>query len=57
MRPRIDTGDTARLVSMVDHPEVHLKTADDALFGVYQDWVHQNIVNHLDGVIKEDVNY
>ena len=24
------------------------------LFGVYQGWVHKNIVNHLDGGITED---
>ena len=39
---------------MSDHPEVRLKAADYALFGVYQDWVHQNPRNHLDDVIKED---
>ena len=39
---------------MVDLPKVRLKVSDDALYGVYQDWVQQNPVNHLDGGIKEN---
>ena len=38
-------------------PEVHIRGADDTLYGVYQDWVHQNPGNHLDGEIKEDVKW
>ena len=29
-------------------------TSDDALFGVFQDWVHQNPGTHLYGGIYED---
>ena len=36
LRPRVEAGDAVRLESMADHPEVRLKAADDALFGVYQ---------------------
>ena len=52
--PRVNSGNTARLSSMADHPEVRLKAYKDALFGVYQDWVHQNPGNHLDNGINED---
>ena len=38
----------------VDLPKVCLKGSGNALYGVYQDWVHQNPGNHLDGGIKED---
>ena len=54
LRPRVEAGDAIRLESMADHPEVRLKAAGDALFGVYQGWVHQNTRNNLDGGIKED---
>ena len=39
---------------MENLPDVHLLGAYDMLFGVYQDWVHQNPGNHLDGGITED---
>ena len=40
-------------MSADDHPKVHLKAAANELFGVYQDWVHQNNGTHLDGGITE----
>ena len=54
LRPRVDAVDAAHLLSTANHPEVCLKAADDALFSVYQDWVHQNTGTHLDDVINED---
>ena len=39
---------------MEDHPKVRLKSYKDALFGVYQDWVHQNPGNHIGDGINED---
>ena len=52
--PCVDAGETARLVRTSDHPKVCLKAAGDAIFGVYQYWVHQHTVNNLDGGIDED---
>ena len=53
-RLHVDASSTARLVSEGDLPGVRLTTADDALFGVYQDWLHQNTGIHTDGGIDED---
>ena len=53
-RLHVDTSATAHLVSEGDLPGVRLTAADDALFGVYQDWLHQNTGIHTDGVIDED---
>ena len=39
---------------MGDLPDVRLLGANCMLFGVYQDWVHQNPEDNLDGGIKED---
>ena len=52
--PHVDTSNDNGLASMADHPEVRFKAADYVLFGVYQGWVHQNSLNHLDGRIKKD---
>ena len=52
--PHIDFSDTTRLVIAENYPEVRLKAAYNALFGVYQDWVHQNPWNNLYGEIKEN---
>ena len=53
-RPCIQDGYATCLVSMADLHEVQRKVSDNALYGVYQDWVHQNPGNNLDGGIKED---
>ena len=50
--PHIDAGNADRLASTADHPEVLLRVADDGIFGVYQDWVHQNPGKHMDGLNK-----
>ena len=39
---------------MADLHEVQRKVSDNALYGVYQDWVHQNPGNNLDGRINDD---
>ena len=49
LRPRIYARDAARLASSDNHPKVRLKAAGDALFSVYQDWVHQNTGTNLYG--------
>ena len=36
------------------HPDVRLLGTDSMIYGVYQDWVHQNPGEHLDGGISED---
>ena len=46
--PRKKTSDTARLVSEGYINRDHITAADDKLFGVYRDWVHQNPGTHLD---------
>ena len=48
---------TSVLARVGDLPEVLPQGADDMLFGVYQDWVHQNPGNHLDDGITEDGNW
>ena len=50
-RPYEDASDTARLVSESNLPGYCLTATDDMLFGVYQDWVHQNPSTHLNGGI------
>ena len=42
---------------MDDLPRVCLMAADNSLFGVYQDWVHQNTGTNLDVGINEDVKW
>ena len=49
--PRIYSGDSSVLACVVDLLEVRLQGANTMLFGVYQDWVHQNPGNHLNGGI------
>ena len=39
---------------MGDLLDVRILGSDYMLFEVYQDWVHQNPGNHLDGGITED---
>ena len=57
LRPHIDAGAAARQASMDDLPRVCLMAADNSLFGVYQDWVHQNTGTNLDVGINEDVKW
>ena len=37
-----------------DLPDIHLLGADYILYGLYQDWVHQNPGDHLDVGVVED---
>ena len=53
-RPYIEAGNAALQAQEGDLPEVLLFGNDYILFGVYQDRVHQNPGDHLDGVIAED---
>ena len=52
LRPWVDSVDAAHQEIRSDHPNVHLNTFDVAIFGVYQDWMHQNPGNLLEGGIK-----
>ena len=50
-------GSTSVITGAFDElifPNVRLIGADDMLFWVYRDWVHQSPENHLDGRIIED---
>ena len=46
-----DLSVSARLASEINLKVFRLTSADNAFFGVYQDWVHQNPGRHLDGGI------
>ena len=50
----IDASSASNLASEGDLPGVCLTAAANALFSVYQDWVHQNTGIHLDKVIDKD---
>ena len=52
--PRVKSRDAALQARVGDILYVFLLVVDYILFGVYQDWVHQNLGNYLDGRIKED---
>ena len=39
-----------------DLPREITTAADDKIFSIYQDWVHQNIETHLDGGMKKMVS-
>ena len=56
-RLRVDVSATARLASEGNLPRARLTAPGNALFGIYQDWVHQNPGIHLDGEINEDVKW
>ena len=56
-RPRIKAGDADIQAGEGDLPDVYPIVADYMLYGVYQDWVHQNPVDHLDAGIAEDSNW
>ena len=51
--PRIKAGDAALQARKGDLPDVRLLVTDYILYGVYQDWVHQNPGDHLDGGTTE----
>ena len=50
---RVGASIAARLGSESNLPWFRLTAADDALFGIYQDLVHQNTSTYLDGGIDE----
>ena len=52
--PRAKASNTNLQARDGDLPDVCLLGAEYMLYGVYQDWVHQNLGNHLDGGIVED---
>ena len=49
-----DSRNATRLASERNLPGDSLTSADEHNFRVYNDWVHQNPVTHLDGRIEED---
>ena len=52
--PPIEDVNASQLACMSDHPKVDPKASDDALFGIYEYWVHQNTGNHMNDGIKEE---
>ena len=52
--PRVEAGDATVIARVGDLLNVCLLGADDMLFRVYQDWVHKNPGNYLDGGITEN---
>ena len=52
--PRGEAGDFAVHAQEGDLSYVCLLSAEYMLYGVYQNWVHQNLGDHLDGGIAED---
>ena len=54
LHPRVEAGDAAIQSLERDLPDVRLLGTDYMLYGVYQDWVHQNPGDHLDGGISEE---
>ena len=53
-RTRTHASAAARLASNSKLEDIRLTAADDALFGIYQNWLHQNTGTHLYGMIEED---
>ena len=53
-RPRVEDGEAALQASEGELPDVRLLGANCILYGVYQDWVHQNLGYQLDVGIAED---
>ena len=47
-----DASNASRLVSEGNLPGYRLTAADDKLFGIYEDWLHQNFVTRLWGGVK-----
>ena len=56
-RPHVEDGDAALQDRNGDLPYVRLLGADYMLYSVYQDWVHQNTGDHLDGGIMEEIKW
>ena len=52
--PCVEVGNAALQAQEGDLPDVRLLGADYMLYGLYQDWVHKNIGENLDGGIAED---
>ena len=52
-RPRVEAGNAALQEQQGYLPDVRLLGAECMIYGVYQDWVHQNQGDHLDGGIAE----
>ena len=50
-RPRVNAGEANLQLRAGDLPDVRFLGSNYILFGVYQDWVHQNPGIHLDGGI------
>ena len=55
--PRVKDGDAALQACTGDFQYVCILGADYMIYGLYQDWVHQNPGEHLDGGIAEDSNW
>ena len=49
-----DASDTCCLESVDNLPGESLTAIDGKIFGIYQDWFHQNTLTHLYGRIEED---
>ena len=52
--PHVEAGDATLQAQEGDLPDVQLIGDNYMLYGVYQDLVQHNPVDHLDGVIAED---
>ena len=50
----VEAGNTDLQVQEGDLPDIRLIGANYMLYGVYQDWLHQNSGDHLDGGIEEE---
>ena len=55
--PRVEAGNAALKAQEEDLPDVRFFGANYMIYGVYQYWVHQNSVDHLDGGIVEDIKW
>ena len=53
-RPHVEAKNAVLQVREGDLPDIRLIGTDYMLYGAYQDWMHQNTGDHLDGVIPED---
>ena len=53
-RPCVESSNASLQVREEDLPDIRLLGANCVLYGVYQDWLHQNTGKHLDGGIAED---
>ena len=53
LHQRVEAGNAALQAREGDLPDNHLLSANYMLYGFYQDWVHQNPGDHLDGGIVE----